>query len=119
MSLFLVLYTKIAGRFIASDSFGNRYFESRFSQNKGKQRRWVIFSGHQEASKIPAQWHNWIHGNEFFAPQESQNMPQWVKCHQPNLTGTALQHHPQNTRAKTSRETIDYSPWKPQKNKHR
>ena len=49
------LKTIFFGRFVGSDTFGNRYYESK----SGK--RWVIYSGEIDASKIPVEWYSWIH----------------------------------------------------------
>ena len=37
------------------DNFGNKYYESK--SNK----RWVIYNGETEASKIPSEWYLWMH----------------------------------------------------------
>ena len=37
------------------DNSGNKYYESK----KGK--RWVIYNGEVEASKIPNEWYSWMH----------------------------------------------------------
>ena len=43
------------GKLVGSDSLGNKYYESK----AGK--RWVIYSGEIDASKIPGEWYSWIH----------------------------------------------------------
>ena len=49
------LKTIFSGKFVGIDSVGNKYY-----QNKtGK--RWVIYSGEIDASKIPSEWYSWIH----------------------------------------------------------
>ena len=40
----------------ATDEFGNRYY-----QNKDGSRRWVIYNGTVEASRVPPDWHGWLH----------------------------------------------------------
>ena len=49
------LQTIFLGKLVGSDSFGNKYYESK----KGK--RWVIYNGEIDASKIPNEWYSWIH----------------------------------------------------------
>ena len=49
------LLTTFFGKLIGSDSSGNKYYESK----AGK--RWVIYSGEIDASKIPNEWYSWIH----------------------------------------------------------
>ena len=47
--------TILYGKFVGKDSFGNKYYQSR----NGK--RWVIYFGEIDASKIPVEWYSWIH----------------------------------------------------------
>ena len=49
------LKTIFFGKLIGKDSFGNSYYESK----DGK--RWVIYCGEIDASKIPNEWYSWIH----------------------------------------------------------
>ena len=49
------LYTLLFGKYSGEDQFGNKYY----SDSKGK--RWVIYKNNIEASKIPPEWHLWIH----------------------------------------------------------
>ena len=49
------IYTLFSGKFVGEDEFGNKYYTNK----KGK--RWVIYKNEVEASKIPPEWHLWIH----------------------------------------------------------
>ena len=49
------LNTMFFGKLVGEDTSGNKYYESK----SGK--RWVIFNGEIEASKIPIEWYSWIH----------------------------------------------------------
>ena len=49
------IYTILFGKFVGKDSFGNIYYNSK----SGK--RWVIYNGEVEASKIPNEWYSWMH----------------------------------------------------------
>ena len=53
----LLLYTKLFGQYIDADAFGNSYFQTK---NSGKIKRWVIYDGIYDPSKIPADWHAWL-----------------------------------------------------------
>ena len=44
------------GRPVGTDKFGNRYYRD----STGK-RRWVLYNGTVEASRVPADWHGWLH----------------------------------------------------------
>jgi len=58
-------WTWRAGAFVGSDEFGNRYY-----RQKGGDRRWVIYNGEAEASRIPAAWHGWMHKRTDVPPTE-------------------------------------------------
>src|ERR1700674_4793473 len=51
-----LLTTLFSGIAVGEDAFGNRYY-----QTKGGIRRWVIYSGTVEASRVPPDWHGWLH----------------------------------------------------------
>ena len=76
------IYTLFTGKFIGSDKFGNKYY----SNSKGK--RWVIYKDQVESSKIPSEWHSWIHFLSKKSPTDSIVKFPWQKEHEENLTGT-------------------------------
>ena len=47
--------TKVMGQYVGEDEFGNKYYEQKKSSNP---RRWVVYNGIVEASKVPAHWRN-------------------------------------------------------------
>ncbi len=56
------LYTSRHGRLIGEDGFGNKYYEDKTGVGPaGKARRWVIYVGDAEASKVPPEWYGWLH----------------------------------------------------------
>jgi NADH:ubiquinone oxidoreductase 17.2 kD subunit len=50
-----LIFTFFSGKYAGKDDFGNKYY----SNSKGK--RWVIYSSRVESSKIPPEWHLWMH----------------------------------------------------------
>ena len=50
------LYTWRQGVKVGEDSEGNIFF-----RDKEDRRRWVIFNGEVEASRVGAEWHGWLH----------------------------------------------------------
>jgi len=110
------LYTLLHGEQVGSDEFGNKYYRNEKKLN-GRERRWVIFKGKKEASKIPPEWHAWMHHTTDAPLSEAAAQPQdWQEPHVPNLTGTLNAYHPQGsdqrggTRASAS---SDYEAWSP------
>jgi len=83
-----MILTIFTGRFKGKDQLGNKYYENR----KGK--RWVIYSGVIDASKIPPEWHLWIHFLTNKVPDNSSTKYEWEKEHQPNMTGTESAYRP-------------------------
>ena len=98
------LKTIFSGKFIGKDSFGNKYYQSK----SGK--RWVIYKGEIDASKIPNEWYSWIH----FIPNKIQNVHElkkfeWQKPHKPNLTGSNEAYNPKDNSEATKKK---YKSWK-------
>ena len=50
------LFTWRKGVRVGEDELGNVYYE-----NREKSKRWVIFNGEIEASKVSPDWHGWLH----------------------------------------------------------
>lgn len=95
---------RLTSRQVGEDEFGNRYF-----QNKAG-KRFVIYNGIAEASKIPADWHGWIHYSYQEPPSASKKFS-WQKIHIPNLTGTKNAYSPKNS--PSSKTSSSYSSWDP------
>jgi NADH:ubiquinone oxidoreductase subunit len=79
------------GVLIGKDDYGNTYYEARDNRDSYDEhkRRWVIYSGYAEGSKVPAEWHGWLHYT-FDEPPTVEPLPRraWEKDHLPNLSGT-------------------------------
>lgn len=104
-------YTWRKGVKVGEDAQGNVFYRSR----DGK-RRWVIYSGEAEASRINADWHGWLHHTFEKAPSE-EPLPHksWEKPHQENLTGTMLAYAPDGSiRRTTPKPRRDYEAWQPE-----
>jgi len=108
------------GVFVGQDDYGNRYYEAKDASDSydGRKRRWVIFSGYAEASKVPAEWHGWLHYTFDESPVTAPLLRQpWEKDHRPNLTGTIHAYRPQGSLARggeRQKATGDYLPWTPE-----
>jgi len=105
-------WTWRAGEFVGEDEFGNRYF-----RQKNGRRRWVIYNGEAEPSRIPPGWYGWIHGLTEIPPnQDNYRRHEWEKPHVPNLTGTPGAYRPRGsilTPESRQEVTGDYEPWSP------
>ncbi len=109
------LFTFFRGRSVGSDETGNRYFEEKRARNGLRARRWVLFKGEAEASKVPAEWHSWLHYTTD-EPISLASRKSWQKPHQPNMTGTAASYRPPGhdyRGGNRSPATGDYESWTP------
>lgn len=110
-------FTAWRGRLIGKDEFGNRYYEERGAKDAKAARRWVIFKGLAEASKVPPAWHGWLHHTvDVPPPQESYKVKPWEKPYVPNLSGTPFAYRPPGSLYRggaTPKTMDDYQPWTP------
>lgn len=110
------LHTLFYGCLIGRDEFGNRYFEAKGAARGERKRRWVLYNGIVESSKVPANWHGWLHYT-LDAPLPEKKMYSWQKQHLPNLTGTKGRYLPAghiSNGAARAAATADYQPWSPE-----
>lgn len=114
------LFTLWKGRLVGVDDTGNRYYEERrrLGRRRGRKvRRWVIYQGGEvEASRVPPEWHAWLHYTTDDPPNDEAPRRPWQKEHRPNRTGTPDAYHPPGHEyegGKRDRATGDYEPWRP------
>src|SRR5688572_32193887 len=55
------LFTKMRGELVGTDAEGNRYFQHKRVIAGRRRKRWVMYNGVAEASRVPADWHGWLH----------------------------------------------------------
>ena len=108
------------GVFVGQDDFGNRYYEAKDASDSydSRKRRWVIYDGYAEASKVPPEWHGWLHYTWDEPPTKAPvKRRSWERDHLPNLTGTPLAYRPKGSIARggeRQRATGDYQAWRPE-----
>ncbi len=98
---------------VGTDEFGNRYF-----QEKNGNRRWVVYNGPAEASRIPPGWHGWMHHRTDVLPTDERYTPRsWQKPYPGNLTGTPEAYRPDGSllgKGERPRVSGDYEAWSPE-----
>ncbi|RZO69131.1 MAG: NADH:ubiquinone oxidoreductase subunit NDUFA12 [Parvularculaceae bacterium] len=104
---------------VGTDDQGNRYYEEPVaSASDGRTRRWVLYHGIAEASRVPSDWHGWLHHTFDTPPTDAPLERQtWEKDHLPNMTGTPLAYHPKGSLAQAGAgKDIDlgYEAWSPE-----
>ena len=101
------IYTLFTGKFIGSDQFGNKYYFN----SKGK--RWVVYKNDIESTKIPPDWHSWIHFLTINRPPNKEKKFLWQKQHEENLTGTNRAHKPEGSLVSDLKKNMKkYETWK-------
>ncbi|MDA0656255.1 MAG: NADH:ubiquinone oxidoreductase subunit NDUFA12 [Proteobacteria bacterium] len=108
--------TFFGGQLVDTDVLGNRYYQERRTPKTGRRRRWVVYAGEDEASRVPAAWHGWLHYTVDEPPSEDDMPYGWQKEHLPNMTGTAEAYRPPGHTlegGRRDRATGDYEPWTP------
>ena len=112
-----MLYTARKGEHVGTDAQGNKYYRSKPKEGE-KERRWVIYNGNNDASRVPSEWHGWLHG-AFDDVPESRLPPAkiWEADYTPNATGTVSAYRPQGALergGKRAKATGDYESWSPE-----
>ncbi len=116
MTLGTRLMTWLRGDFVGADGAGNRYYRRRRVHGPRRERRWVMYRGEAEASKVPPEWHAWLHYTVDEVPSGKTPARPWQKPHVANLTGTQAAYRPPGhllAGGRRAKGTGDYEPWVP------
>lgn len=105
------LHTWRKGIRVGEDAQGNLFY-----RNAKGDRRWVIFNGEIEASRIDPDWHGWLHHTWDQTPTERPlTHKTWQKPHAENATGSAAAYAPAGSlRQAAPAERRDYQAWQPE-----
>jgi NADH:ubiquinone oxidoreductase subunit len=105
--------TRRHGREAGRDEAGNVYFQHK----DNPARRWVIYAGANDGSRVPPGWQSWLRGTIDELPDKGLPPRRaWELEPEPNLTGSADAWRPSGSlRAEGRRaaSTGDYSAWTP------
>jgi NADH:ubiquinone oxidoreductase subunit len=102
---------------VGSDALGNLYYQGGTDPN-GIPRRWVIYAGSNDASRVPPEWFGWLHHQVEGLPEEAlPPVRRWEKPALPNLTGTVAAYRPAGALERGGQRaaaTGDYEAWTPE-----
>ena len=107
------IFSRRNGEEVGRDEAGNIYFKHR----KDPARRWVIYSGANDSSRVPPGWNAWLRGTIDGLPEAA--LParrRFERAPEPNLTGTMAAFRPEGSLAAKGvrpAATGDYQPWTP------
>ena len=112
-SLGTALFSWRHGRRVGEDSLGNVYL-----QTKKGDRRWVMYKGSNDVSRVPPEWHSWIHHQIDGLPDEAlPPVRSFQRPATPNLTGTPLAYRPAGALERGGQRQAasgDYQAWTPE-----
>jgi NADH:ubiquinone oxidoreductase subunit len=107
----------LRGEHVGTDAQGNKYYRLSGKTVDGLETRWVIYNGPNDASRVPAEWHGWLHHSYDELPQSHLPPPKtWQVDYTPNATGTPKAYRPQGALERGGRRaaaTGDYEAWTP------
>ena len=109
------LSTMVKGTKVGEDSLGNAYYEGGKTVG-GLPRRWVMYSGSNDASRVPPEWHGWLHHATDLTADQLPAARTWEAPPSQNLTGTNAAYLPAGAAgdgSHRSRATGDYEAWSP------
>jgi len=101
---------------VGEDTLGNVYYEGGQDVH-GRPRRWVIYNGPNDASRVPPDWFSWLHHQIDAVPDQAlPPVRTWEKPAVPNMTGTADAYRPAGALEKGGHRAHavgDYEAWTP------
>ena len=116
------------GHFVGQDQLGNKYYTNVAAnasvntsasnhRSTAAVKRWVLYNGEIEASRIAPDWHAWLHYLTILPPSEKP-LPKnsWQLPHQANMTGTKQAYHPRRQSSDNNPSNLTlkhYEPWQP------
>jgi NADH:ubiquinone oxidoreductase subunit len=103
---------------VGRDADGNIYYEdARGGSSFGPGRRWVIYAVDNDSSRIPPEWHLWLHRTRVDPPsQVPLPVKAWERPWRPNPTGSAAAERPSGSLASGGHRqasAADYRAWTP------
>lgn len=115
---------RAGGEHVGTDAEGNKYYRGKANggpntgSNTQNEKRWVMYAGANDSSRVPAEWHGWLHGAGDDVPESHLPPPKiWESDYTPNATGTAAAYRPQGALergGKRARADGDYEAWAPE-----
>jgi NADH:ubiquinone oxidoreductase subunit len=103
---------------VGKDQEDNKYYRAKPRKGYKRERRWVVYNGEPEASRVPPEWHGWLHyqTDAYPAANDLSFRREWQKPHQQNMTGTTGAYRPPGhvlSGGQRDKATGDYEAWRP------
>jgi len=112
------LTTTFSGTEVGRDGDGNIYYRRQGQPGPvGSERRWVVYNGANDSSRVPPEWHLWLHHSRAEPPTDVPlPVKAWERPWRPNPTGTIAAERPRGALARggiRAPAAADYRPWTP------
>lgn len=115
------LYTSRFGEKVGQDEFGNTYYQTAGGKKDpalGIVRRWVVYAGETEATRVPPGWLGWLRHTRQDSPAEENYRPRsWELPARPNPTGSPAAYRPPGSTLRSGERSSvaepDYEAWTP------
>lgn len=108
------LFTRMNGQQVGRDEDGNVYFQHK----KDGGRRWVIYAGDNDGSRVPPGWQMWLKGTIEDLPDKALPPKRRFETKpEHNLTGSLAAFRPDGALGSGKirpASTGDYQPWTPE-----
>ena len=107
-------FSRRHGEEVGRDEAGNIYFRHRDEPA----RRWVMYDGNNDSSRVPPGWNAWLRGTIDAVPDKSLPPRRaFEQDPQANLTGTTSAYRPGGSLSRGDTRPVatgDYEAWKPE-----
>ena len=103
------IWSFLNGYQVGKDKFGNLYMH-----NKNDSKRWVLYEGEVDSSKVPPEWNGWLRFTSNEIPTTEKRY-KWEKEHLKNQTGTKNSYYPSASvfRNPRNKKRAEYEQWSP------
>jgi NADH:ubiquinone oxidoreductase subunit len=108
------LFTSLNGREVGRDEAGSVYYQHK----KNPARRWVVYEGANDGSRVPPEWQAWLKGTIEELPGKALPARRSFETKaEPNMTGTMAAFRPDGSLGSSKvrpAATGDYQAWTPE-----
>lgn len=104
------------GVLVGQDHYGNLYYKSRTQHAMLGERRWVIYKGESDPTRLGDGWYGWLQHMRDDAPDGQNSKKEWELPVAPNMTGTDGAYRPKGALSHAGAQnaaSADYQAWKP------
>lgn len=91
MKILVKIYLKLFATKVGEDEYGNQFFELKRTDYLGRKKRYCLYKGYVEASKISPEWHPFMHYQ--IAAKDVKTTYKQYKWQKPAIPDTTLSNY--------------------------